>query len=65
MSKVWVIIAAYNGGEKISDTVVDVLKYLDNVVVVDDCSTDDTFQRRFIQRCMYCAIQLILGKVQH
>ena len=44
-SKVWVIIAAYNEEEKISDTVADVLKFLDNVVVVDDCSTDDTFQR--------------------
>jgi glycosyltransferase involved in cell wall biosynthesis len=44
-SKVWVIIAAYNEEGKISDTVADVLKFLDNVVVVDDCSTDDTFQR--------------------
>lgn len=41
-SKVFVVIAAYNEEEKISSVVSDVKKYINDVVVVDDASSDRT-----------------------
>jgi polyprenyl-phospho-N-acetylgalactosaminyl synthase len=42
ISKVWVVIAAYNEEQVIAETVGDVLLYVNNVVVVDDFSVDFT-----------------------
>ena len=47
ISNLWVVIAAYNEEKVIKDTIANVLKYVDNVVVVDDCSTDATIQNAF------------------
>ena len=47
ITKVWVIIAAYNEGQMIEKTVASVLAHVDNVVVVDDCSEDDTAQKAY------------------
>jgi polyprenyl-phospho-N-acetylgalactosaminyl synthase len=41
-SKIWVVIAAFNEGEVISDTVMTLRAVIQNIVVVDDCSTDQT-----------------------
>jgi glycosyltransferase involved in cell wall biosynthesis len=43
-STVWVVIPAYNEGERIGSTLRDVLAVCNNVVVVDDGSADDTKQ---------------------
>lgn len=42
LSKTWVVIPAYNEEQKIADVVREVLSYGYQVVVVDDCSTDQT-----------------------
>lgn len=39
----YVIVAAYNEGPKIADVLSELAAYCDQVVVVDDGSTDDTF----------------------
>lgn len=44
MRNLWVVIAAYNEEKAIRETVANVLGYVDNVVVVDDCSTDASLQ---------------------
>ena len=44
-AKVWVVIAAYNEEQVISETISNVLAEIHNVVVVDDCSLDETAQR--------------------
>lgn len=41
---VWVVIAAYNEGSVIANTIAGVLPYVGNVVVCDDCSSDATGQ---------------------
>ncbi len=41
-TKVWVVIAAYNEGQVIEETIANLLTHIKNVVVVDDCSADDT-----------------------
>ncbi|KQZ99119.1 hypothetical protein ASD71_19730 [Achromobacter sp. Root565] len=41
---VWVVIAAYNEGSVIANTIAGVLPYVRNVVVCDDCSSDATAQ---------------------
>ncbi|MFJ3461996.1 glycosyltransferase family 2 protein [Achromobacter spanius] len=41
---VWVVIAAYNEGSVIANTIAGVLPYVRNVVVCDDCSADATAQ---------------------
>jgi len=38
----WLVIPAYNEGQVIASTLHDALAYFQNVVVVDDCSNDDT-----------------------
>ena len=38
----WVVIAAFNEGSVIANTVESVLPYVGNVVVCDDCSADGT-----------------------
>lgn len=45
LSKIWVVIAAYNEEQIIAETVKDVLVHINNVVVVDDCSNDLTAQK--------------------
>ena len=40
--KVWVVIPSYNEEATIKDVVADVNNYIRNIIVVDDCSTDDT-----------------------
>lgn len=47
ISKVWVVIAAYNEEQVIAETVANVLDHIGNVVVVDDYSKDDTSQMAF------------------
>lgn len=47
ITKVWVVIAAYNEGQVIKETVANVLAHVGNVIVVDDCSGDDTVQQAF------------------
>ncbi len=42
---VWIVIAAYNEEETIGNTVANVLTHFGNVVVVDDCSKDNTQQQ--------------------
>lgn len=42
ITKIWVVIAAYNEDEVIAATVANTLLYVNNVIVVDDCSFDDT-----------------------
>lgn len=39
------LMAAYNEGERITTSIADALPYVDAVVVVDDCSKDDTGKR--------------------
>ena len=41
-SKVWVVIAAYNEEQVIGQTVAQVLERIGRVIVVDDCSSDNT-----------------------
>jgi glycosyltransferase involved in cell wall biosynthesis len=45
ITKVWVVIAAYNEAQTIAETIANVLVQIGNVVVVDDCSIDDTAQK--------------------
>ena len=45
ITNVWVVIAAYNEQQVIGETVANVLAEVGNVVVVDDCSADDTAQK--------------------
>lgn len=47
ISKVWVVIAAYNEERMISETIANVLVYVGNVIVIDDCSIDETSQMAF------------------
>lgn len=47
ITKVWVVIAAYNEEQVIGETVANVLTHVGNVVVVDDCSADDTAENAF------------------
>lgn len=47
ITNVWVVIAAYNEQQVIGETVANVLAEVGNVVVVDDCSADDTAQKAF------------------
>lgn len=47
ITKVWVVIAAYNEELVIAETVANVLVYIGNVIVVDDCSVDTTGQKAF------------------
>ena len=45
ITKVWGVIAAYNEAQTIAETIANVLVQIGNVVVVDDCSIDDTAQK--------------------
>lgn len=47
ITKVWAVIAAYNEEQVIKETVTNVLAHVSNVVVVDDCSGDDTAKQAF------------------
>ena len=47
ISKVWVVIAAYCEEQVICESVAKVLTQVGNVIVVDDCSVDDTAQKAF------------------
>jgi glycosyltransferase involved in cell wall biosynthesis len=42
MSSAWVVVPAYNEGTVIGATVDELLQWFENVVVIDDCSTDQT-----------------------
>lgn len=46
-TKVWVVIAAFNEEQIIGETITNLLAYVDNVIVVDDCSADVTAQKAF------------------
>ena len=39
---VWIVIAAYNEGGRLAKTLADVMRHFENVVVVDDGSSDET-----------------------
>lgn len=43
--KIFCIVPAFNEGENITKTIKEVKKYVSNVVVVDDCSSDDTYNK--------------------
>ncbi len=45
---VWVVIAAFNEASVISNTVIGVHQHFANVVVADDCSTDNTAELAFM-----------------
>lgn len=47
VSNVWVIIPAYNEERMIAEIVANVLVYIANVVVIDDCSADATAKNAF------------------
>lgn len=47
-SKVWVVIAAYNEAPVITETIAKILVCLGNVIVVDDCSEDDTAEKALV-----------------
>ena len=47
ITKVWVVIAAYNEEQVIGENITNVLAHVDNVIVVDDCSVDATAQKAF------------------
>lgn len=47
IKKVWVVVAAYNEEKVIAETVANILRSVNNVVVVDDCSIDETSQTAF------------------
>jgi len=40
----WVVIPAYNEGEKLAEVLRGVLEYVPNVVVIDDGSADETYE---------------------
>lgn len=42
IANIWIVIAAYNEGGVIATTLADLMHRYPNVVVVDDCSTDNT-----------------------
>lgn len=48
ITKVWVVIAAYNEEQVIADTIANVFTYIANVIVVDDCSIDNTAQKALV-----------------
>ncbi len=41
----YVIIPAYNEGSRIEDVIIKTRQYAENIIVVDDGSSDDTFQK--------------------
>ncbi len=65
--KVWVIIPAYNESKNISGVISQLKEVTPNIAVVDDCSTDDTFEivkglnvkllKHFINRGQGAALQ--------
>ncbi len=61
-SKVWVVIAAYNEEQVIAETVTNVLTYVSNVVVVDDCSVDSTEQNALKAGAHVLRHPIILGQ---
>lgn len=42
--KIWVIIPAYNEANRIADVIDKTKKYVDNIIVVDDGSDDDSYK---------------------
>jgi glycosyltransferase involved in cell wall biosynthesis len=42
--KISLIIPAYNEADRISPVMNEARKYVDEVIVIDDCSTDNTFK---------------------
>lgn len=43
-SNVWIVVPAYNEGSRVGDTIDGLCAHCDNIVVVDDGSTDSTHQ---------------------
>jgi polyprenyl-phospho-N-acetylgalactosaminyl synthase len=43
--KIFIIVPAYNEESRIGEVIADISKYADKVVVVDDCSTDNTVKK--------------------
>lgn len=58
----WVVIPAFNEGTVIGSTVQEVLQGFRNVVVVDDCSTDDTAREAVIAGASVCRHPINLGQ---
>lgn len=42
--KVWIVIPAYNESKNISGVILNLKEITSNIVIVDDCSTDNTFE---------------------
>ena len=61
-SKAWVVIPAFNEAEVISNTLKDVRAYFHNVVVVDDCSSDETGRVAFNAGAHVCRHPVNLGQ---
>lgn len=47
MDAIWIVIAAFNEGAVIADVIHDARKIFKNIVVVDDCSEDETADLAF------------------
>jgi len=59
---VWVIIPAYNEGKRIMDVIKKTKKYIDNIVVVDDGSKDNTSEISRKEKVVVLRHVLNLGK---
>lgn len=57
-----IIIPAYNEEEKIAEVITEVQKYSSNIIVVDDGSTDNTFDKAKEKGCLTLRHRVNLGK---
>ena len=58
----WVVVPAFNEGEVIGETIRSVLKQFPNVVVVDDCSSDNTRSIALAAGAHVCSHPVNLGQ---
>lgn len=59
---VWVVVPAYNEGQVVADTVVTLTGVFDNIVVVDDCSSDNTGNLALKAGAFVCRHPINLGQ---
>lgn len=58
----WVVMPAYNEAAVIGDTIASVKPYFENIIVVDDCSSDDTLSEALSAGATVCSHPLNLGQ---